>query len=209
MNKQNIFNFDFKKVDNDSNFFVNSTNIDAYNGIINKNYNKLFLIGPNKSGKSTLGEIWCNKYKGIKYDNNFDNLINNKQNILIDNIELEIDEEKLFYLINHSILNNLHILITSSFKLSEINLKLSDLISRLKIFNYLTINQPDDEMLINILTKLFVEKQFIVNSQDIFQFILNNTDRSYFNMLEIVKKLDTLTIEKKRQLTIPLIKEIL
>ena len=64
-------------------------------------------------------------------------------------------------------------------------------------------------MLINILTKLFVEKQFIVNSKDVFQFIIKNTNRSYDNILDIVKKIDILSFEKKRQLTIPLIKEIL
>jgi len=83
------------------------------------------------------------------------------------------------------------------------------LISRLKTFSYLRINQPDDDMLINVLTKLFVDKQFIINSKDIFQFIIKKTNRSYDNMIEIVKKLDTLSLEKKRQLTIPLIKEIL
>ena len=64
-------------------------------------------------------------------------------------------------------------------------------------------------MLLNILTKLFIEKQFIINSDEIFSYILNRANRSYEDMFEIVNKLDTLSLEKKRQLTIPLIKEIL
>ena len=64
-------------------------------------------------------------------------------------------------------------------------------------------------MLINILTKSFIEKQFIVNSHEIFQYILKNANRTYKDMLDIVNKLDKLSLEKKRQLTIPLIKEIL
>ena len=64
-------------------------------------------------------------------------------------------------------------------------------------------------MLIHVLTKLFIEKQFIINSHEIFQFILKTANRSYEDMYYLVKKLDTLSIEKKRQLTIPLIKEIL
>ena len=64
-------------------------------------------------------------------------------------------------------------------------------------------------MLLNILTKLFIEKQFIINSFEIFDYILNRANRSYDNMIKIVKELDTLSLEKKRQLTIPLIKEIL
>ena len=104
---------------------------------------------------------------------------------------------------------NLHILITSNLKINEINLNLNDLNSRLKIFNFLKINQPDDDMLLNILTKLFIEKQFVINSKEIFQFILRNANRSYENIINIVARLDSLSLEKKRQLTIPLIKEIL
>ena len=64
-------------------------------------------------------------------------------------------------------------------------------------------------MLLNILTKLFVEKQFIINSNDIFKFIIRRSNRSYEDIINMVEKLDTLSMEKKRQLTIPLIKEIL
>ena len=64
-------------------------------------------------------------------------------------------------------------------------------------------------MLLKILTKLFVDKQFVINSNDIFPYILKRANRSYEEMIFIVEKLDSLSLEKKRQLTIPLIKEIL
>ena len=80
---------------------------------------------------------------------------------------------------------------------------------QLKIFSFCIINNPDDDMLLNILTKLFVEKQFIINSNDIFKFIIRRSNRSYEDIINMVEKLDTLSMEKKRQLTIPLIKEIL
>ena len=64
-------------------------------------------------------------------------------------------------------------------------------------------------MLLTYLTKLLVDKQFIVNSNDIFEYILRRVDRTYDGIHDIVSKLDVLSLEKKRQLTIPLIKEIL
>ena len=64
-------------------------------------------------------------------------------------------------------------------------------------------------MLINILTKLITDKQFIINSEEIFKFIISRSHRSYEEMFNIIEKLDDLSLEKKRQLTIPLIKEIL
>ena len=111
--------------------------------------------------------------------------------------------------LNHYNSNNLKVLITSHYEINEIDFSLKDLTSRLKTFTYCKINNPDDDMIINLLTKLFIEKQFIINSHEIFQFILKTANRSYEDMYYLVKKLDTLSIEKKRQLTIPLIKEIL
>ena len=209
MSKQKIFNFNFNEFEDYSNFYVNKTNFDAYNAILKNNDQKIFLYGPNKSGKSFLGEIWTKKYNAVKYNNNFEKIININKNILIDNINNKINQEEIFHIINHCSLNNLYILITSNLLINEIKFKLNDLNSRLKIFTFLKINQPDDDMLLKILTKLFIQKQFVINSKDIFQYILKNTNRTYENIINIVNRLDTLSIEKKRQLTIPLIKEIL
>ena len=209
MNRQKFFKFNFKNDNELSDFYVNETNIEAYKGVTNQNNKHILLVGPNKSGKSYLANLWCIKNKGIKLKDNLDYIINNNMNTFIDNIDMGFDEEELFFVINHSIVNSLRILITTSSNINEINFSLKDLISRLKAFAFLRINQPDDDMLINVLTKLFVEKQFIVNSKDVFQFIIKNTNRSYDNMFNIVKKLDILSLEKKRELTIPLIKEIL
>ena len=60
-----------------------------------------------------------------------------------------------------------------------------------------------------ILTKLLIEKQFIIKNPEIFDFLVNRIERSYQSIYNLVDKLDKLSLEKKRQLTIPLIKEIL
>ena len=193
---------------NEINFFVNKTNFHAFNRLINQESTFAFLYGPKKSGKSFLSNIWKNKYNAIKLSNNFEELIKKKDNILIDDLYF-FDQEIIFHLVNYCILNNLRILITSPYKINDINFKFNDLPSRLKTFSFLEINKPDDEMLLTILTKLLVDKQFIVNSNDIFEYILRRVDRSYKGIYDIVDKLDILSLEKKRQLTIPLIKEIL
>ena len=209
MNKQKIFNFDFSNNNSNLDFYVNKTNIDAYNLINSSNNLNIYLKGPKKSGKSILSNIWLKINKGIIYENNFNYIINNKKNLLIDNINNLLNQEELFHMLNHYNSNNLKVLITSHYEINEIDFSLNDLTSRLKTFTYSKINNPDDDMLIHVLTKLFIEKQFIINSHEIFQFILKTSNRSYEDMYYLVKKLDTLSIEKKRQLTIPLIKEIL
>ena len=208
MIKQKSFSYKFNNDQNELNFFVNKTNYYAFNVLINNNPKLSFLYGPNKSGKSYLAQIWLKKNKAIQYKNNYELLINSKYNILIDDL-LFFNEEKIFHIVNYCLLNNLKILITSNNKINEIKFKFNDLSSRLKTFSNLEIYQPNDEMLITILTKLLIEKQFIINSNDIFEYILRRVDRSYQGINEIVNKLDILSLEKKRQLTIPLIKEIL
>ena len=207
MINQKSFTFKFNNVQNEFNFFVNETNFYAFDTLINNDTKFCFLYGPKKSGKSYLAHIWLKKNKAIEYDcNNF--IINDNKNILIDDFIL-YNEEKIFHIVNNCILNNSKILITSCNKINEIKFKYNDLSSRLKTFSKLEINQPDDEMLITILTKLLIDKQFIIRSNDIFEYILRRVNRSYHGVNEIVTKLDVLSLEKKRQLTIPLIKEIL
>ena len=41
---------------------------------------------------------------------------------------------------------------------------------------------------------------YFVDTIDIFQYIIKHTDRTYENMYNLVNKLDTLSIEKKRQI---------
>ena len=208
MIKQKSFNYKFDNEIDEVNFFVNETNYYAFNALINNNSIFSFLYGPKKSGKSYLGQIWQKKNNALKYNNNHELFMNNNKNIFIDDL-MNFDEENLFHIINRSILNNLKIMVTSNYRINEINFKFKDLSSRLKTFSYLEINQPNDEMLLTILTKLLFEKQFIINSHEIFEYIMRRVDRSYQGIHDIVTKLDILSLEKKRQLTIPLIKEIL
>ena len=208
MNKQKIISYQFKDNISELNFYVNETNSHAFNRLISEESPFSYLYGPKKSGKSFLAHIWKNKYNANKLSNNFEELIKKKDNILIDDFHT-FDQEIIFHLVNYCILNNLKILITSPYKINDINFKFYDLPSRLKTFSSLEIYNPDDEMLLTILTKLLVDKQFIINSNDIFDYILRRVDRSYKGIYDIVDKIDVLSLEKKRQLTIPLIKEIL
>ena len=208
MTKQRSFHYQFDDKLNEVNFFVNDTNSYAFKGLIDKSHFNSFLYGPKKSGKSFLGEIWLKRYSAIKFDKNFEAVIREKKNVLIDDFT-SFDQEKIFHIINNCTLNNLKILIISSRRINEIKFKFNDLSSRLKTFNNFEINQPNDEMLITILTKLLIDKQFIISSNEIFEYILRRVDRTYISIHDVVDKLDILSLEKKRQLTIPLIKEIL
>ncbi len=210
MSYQKIFNYQFISKNDHENYFVNQTNQKAYDITILEKFNQnIFLFGPKKSGKSYLANLWKDKNNAISYNNNFSKIIKTKQNIVIDDVLGKSSDESLFHLINHCKLNNLKMYFVSSLDINTYDFKFLDLYSRLREFIYLEIKPPDDEMCKMLMAKLFYDKQIIIRNKEIFDFIFKRLNRTYFDIFFFVDKLDKLSLEKKRQLTIPLIKEII
>ena len=210
MNQQKIFNYKFSSRNDHENFFVNQTNQKAYDITTLEKFNQnIFLCGPKKSGKSYLANIWKDFNNAIYYNNNFSKINDTKKNVVIDDALGNASDESLFHLINHCKLNNLKIYFASSVNINTYNFKFIDLYSRLREFTYLQINEPDDEMCKMLMVKLFSDKQVIIKNQEIFDFIFKRLARTYLEIYNFVEKLDRFSLEKKRQLTIPLIKEII
>ena len=210
MTTQEYFNYHLKEIKDLSNFFVNGTNQQTYD-IINNNkiINNIFLKGPEKSGKTHLVNIWSKNNNAIIYNYNLTEILDSKKNVVIDNLFKNIDEENIFHIINHCKNENLKVLVTSELSLNEYGFKLNDLKSRLKTFYLVSILDPDEEMIKIILMKLLHEKQFIIKNPEIFEYLFKRIERSYKSIYNLIDKLDKLSLQKKRQLTIPLIKEIL
>ena len=209
MNNQKYFNYHFSENKDQENFFVNKTNQEAFDVVINNDFDQnIFLYAPKKSGKSHLLSIWIEMNNALLFDNNFNLIIKSNKNIAIDNI-FDVNEEDVFHIINHCKLYNLKLCVTSSINLNNFNFKLKDLQSRLRSFYYIKINIPDDEMCKMLMIKLFSEKQIIIKHKEIFEFIFKRVHRTYYDIYSFVQKIDKFSLEKKRQLTIPLIKEIL
>ena len=209
--EQSYFNYNLKPGLAIDDFFVSTSNKEAYNFILNKKIDnkKILLIGPNKSGKTHLGKIWQKNNNAVSYENNFEIILNYKKNIFIDDFLKNINEEKIFHLINHCSINKLTILLTSNKEVFEHNFLLKDLVSRLKTFNLLRINLPDDDLIINLIIKLLHDKQIIIKNEEIFHYILKRIERSYAEIFLLIENIDKLSLEKKRELTIPLIKKLL
>jgi chromosomal replication initiation ATPase DnaA len=209
--KQSYFNYNLKPGLAIDDFFVSTSNKKAYSFILNKKIDnkKILLIGPNKSGKTHLGKIWQKNNNAISYENNFEIILNYKKNIFIDDFFKNINEEQIFHLINHCSINKLTILLTSKKEVFEHNFLLKDLVSRLKTFNLLRINLPDDDLIINLIIKLLHDKQIIIKNKEIFHYILKRIERSYEEIFLLIENIDKLSLEKKRELTIPLIKKLL
>ena len=209
--EQSYFNYNLKPGLAIDDFFVSTSNKKAYSFILNKKIDnkKILLIGPNKSGKTHLGKIWQKNNNAVSYENNFEIILNYKKNIFIDDFLKNINEEQIFHLINHCSINKLTILLTSNKEVFEHNFLLKDLVSRLKTFNLLRIDLPDDDLIINLIIKLLHDKQIIIKNEEIFHYILKRIERSYEEIFLLIENIDKLSLEKKRELTIPLIKKLL
>ena len=149
------------------------------------------IHGPVKSGKTHLGLIWQKKNNAIIYsENNFQKVIKDKKNVFIDNFFEKINEEYLFYIINHCYNNNLKILLCTDKFLSNYKFKLNDLSSRLKSFNFIEIKQPDDELIVNLFIKLLFDKHIIFQNSEIFSYILKRINRTYQDIYLLVENID-------------------
>ena len=210
--KQTTFEYNILPKHNLENFYVSEANKDAYNFILNKNKfnNYLILYGPSKSGKTHLGLIWKEMNNAVVYNNeNFGDFIQCKKNIFVDNFLEDLNEENLFHLINHCFNNELKILLCTDKLISNYIFELKDLSSRLKSFYFKEIKIPDDELIVNLINKLLYDKQIIINNSEIFSYVLKRINRTYKDIYLLVDKIDKLSLEKKRELTVPLIKELI
>ena len=182
------FEYDIPSKFNLEDFYVSESNNEAYNFVISDNeYTRYsILYGPVKSGKTHLGLIWQKKNNATIYNSdNYNFILQSKKNIFIDDFLENLNEEYLFYIINHCFNNNLKLLLCTNKYVSNYNFIIKDLSSRLKSFQYIEIKKPDDELIVNLFIKLLYDKQINISQPEIFSYILkgkrsSNKTPSYY-----------------------------
>ena len=212
MNQYNL-TFDKKNSFNINNYITSNSNKEAFKILIEDNKLKsFFLYGPMKCGKSHLSNIWLKNNNALNLKSkllNLENISNINNNILIDDVFNEINEEFLFHLINHVSSNNLKILLTSDIKPISFEFKINDLSSRIKTFYFTEIFKPDDFLIMNLIIKLFSDRQLNLKNHEIINYITKRIDRSFDSVYNLINKIDNYSLSQKREITIPLIKEII
>jgi len=179
--------------------------------------NFALISGPPYSGKTHLSKILiknARNYKTLYFDRDYQNLLNRFEDsdffILenIDNVKHDKFEEKLFHIINLAKENNKKLLMTSRKPISEIDLNLEDLKSRLNSILEAKIKEPDDQLMELLLIKIFNDKQLKINP-NIIDFLLSRLERSYESINLFIEKIDKFSLEKGKKITIPLINDLL
>ncbi len=132
--------------------------------------------------------------------------------ICLDDIELISDnpeeEKRLFNLYNQLKNQQKTVLILGSHYLpSELSLKLPDLKSRLQSMLLLLLKDLSDDEKIEAL-KLRANIRGFELSHEVGEYLLRYFPRSLSDLFQILDKLDQSSLEEKRRLTIPFVKEV-
>lgn len=173
----------------------------------------VYLSGKQSSGKTHLASIWQNDTGALKilerdfYNEDIIEKVKSRKFLIIEDIEKLIEfEKKLFFIINIVSETNAFLLVTSKFTPQNIDFYVRDLVSRLKAFNHIEINDPDLEILKGVFIKLLSDRQLRVPAE-VLNFIIQRVKRTFADIEKIVNKLDQLSLSAKRNITIPFIKE--
>ena len=213
---QLIFNFPFTTNYFEEDFFVSSSNFEAYKLIEtwpkwpSRNIN---IYGPSGCGKSHLANILKKKINSFfinasDISNNSLALIKLKECLIIDNYENNIEENLLYTIINQTYQSNQYVIINSDQPISSLEIKLEDLKSRLNSFSKITIDLPTDDLIKVVLTKNFSDKQIQIDNK-LIDFILKHINRSYEDIFNFIKKIDELSLSTGKSININLIKKVL
>ncbi|HPD83702.1 MAG: DnaA/Hda family protein [Alphaproteobacteria bacterium] len=178
----------------------------------------LILYGGIACGKTHLGAVWaersgaiCVKASSINEDMIRD-IADMKHHVIIEDADSLIGnivgEKGLFHLYNIFKEEGRSILLTLQEPPVRRAFALPDLASRLRAAPSVAIREPDEQLLAALLVKLFNDRQ-IRMSAEVLNYILPRIERSFEAVRDLVEQADKKAMIEKRNISIPLIREIL
>jgi chromosomal replication initiation ATPase DnaA len=128
--------------------------------------------------------------------------------IVVEDIESNVNASALLHLYNSTIEQGGTILFTSLCSASSWQFELPDLQSRLNVLGSAVVGLPDDTLLAAVLMKLLADRQLKVG-EDVVMYLVRRMERSFQMARKIVQSLDEASLEVRREITIPLARQIL
>ncbi|MCA1489993.1 hypothetical protein I6F11_03550 [Ensifer sp. NBAIM29] len=172
----------------------------------------VIIAGPVGSGKSHLASIW-RQMTGAEVihptagSNAAD--IASAGPVLFEDVDRQgFDDTALFHVINSVRQNGTGLLMSSRLWPMSWPVTLPDLRSRLKAATVVEIGEPDDELLTQVLFKLFADRQLLVDER-LVAYIVNRMERSLATAQLVVERLDHLALSRGTRLTRALAAEVL
>ena len=216
MTDQLIFKFPTDKIYLKEDFYVSSSNQEAYEFInswpkwIKRIAN---IFGPPSSGKTHLASLLKNKTSTLEVQSDalndkifFEYKI--KEALIIENLNEKVSEKLLFSLWNTALQDNKYLLITSIKPINLYKFKLPDLRSRANNCVIIGIKLPSDDLISVILAKNFSDKQIKYKKTHI-DYIIKRIDRSYEKISKFISTLDKYSLKKGSPFGLKVVKEVL
>jgi len=203
-----------KKADN---FILSDCNSQAYKFITDFPdgwvSNSLLLVGEEFSGKTHLALIWKDRAEAeFLNGKQLAEVLNSeiKTHLVIDDIDelTQADEENLFHIFNRCKDAGRYLLMTSKKPVYELGFTLPDLKSRISSSLISSIEQPSEEFLHVMFHKHFLDMQVQVPDR-VISYITSRIQRSFKSVYEIAEILNKKSVETKRPISIPFVKEVL
>lgn len=170
------------------------------------------LAGPAGSGKSHLAAIWKNRSGAVDIHPVAGSAVareaETKPVLFEDADQRGFDDTELFHVINSVRENQTSMLITTREWPANWPVTLPDLRSRLKAVTVVEIGEPDEALLMQVLFKLFADRQLILDDK-IIDYIVMRMERSLDTAQVLVEKLDRLALSRGTKISRSLAAEVL
>jgi DnaA family protein len=136
-------------------------------------------------------------------------LISDFQIIALDNVDQcnQDNEKYIFDLINKLHSTNQMIVFSSRVKPEGLPV-FNDLKTRLSLASIYSLNRLDDDEIQHVIKRKLNNKSLKVD-QRVIDYLIKNQTRDLKKIVEIIDKLDTFSLEKKRGITVPLVRQML
>lgn len=149
------------------------------------------IVGPPASGKSHLAALFVAQHGGV----------------LIDAADTCRDGEAMFHAWNAAH-GGAPLLLVARTLPRHWPHGLPDLASRLGATPLVRIEDPDDALIADVLAKRFADLGLRVGS-DVIAYLVARIERSHAGLAETVARLDALSLAERRDITVPLARELL
>jgi chromosomal replication initiation ATPase DnaA len=185
---------DWPMADSDHDFLVSSANKAAFDHF--KRWSlwpvmATVLTGPRKSGRSLLGRIVTRKLGGRLFDD-----------------AQAHDEEALFHAWNEAQEKRRPLLMIADSPPPTWEVKLPDLRSRLAATPHVRIEEPDDALIGDLITKLLADRG-ILTPPELGEFLIPRIERSYVAVQQVIEVLDRYALSNHRRMTVPMARRAL
>ncbi len=169
----------------------------------------LVLHGPAGCGKTHLTHVWRAMSGAVALERAEPSALpGGVTACVIDDAGEAGDERAFLHLYNIVAERGGHMLLTARSGPARWRLELPDLASRLRAAPSVAVGAPDDAMIGALLVKLFADRQLRIEPA-VVTYLVARIERSFAALRDTVAALDTAALGYKRNITVPLARDVL